>query len=486
MRKVNFSKNRGFSLIEILLVIGIMFAMMLFKVQEINDSNMTNLSNVFSDQLKTVSNAVNAYINLNYANLSTMTSIPDGQQYGPLNCNSNTNNCTITIETLKDAYLLNHNFNEQSILGNGYSIQLNRAGVSPNFMISGLVISNGENQRTGEVDNVFIGNVIKDIGADGGLMKNKGVMSGIYSGWNTNSLTYDMLNDKKDYVGVQVGYSANMYSIYLRRDGTLPMTGALNMDGHNINNIQDFNAYGNGVINGTLNVDKDSTIGGNEKVKGNISSDKNISAQGNVTAGNWLVAHNGGGNTMYIGGDSAPHADGSLANDYEIKMDTAKPLTIWNTAMSSDRSKTLLEVWGSQKVLGNLTVSSANTANGDISASGNIKSNSTVSGNYLKVNSVSQVGATCSEQGLISKDANGKVLSCVNGKWAGINSRSTQIFSGGGGKIRLATYENHICSILSWRKYAKSRTGAFYFTKENGYWYVQNNGEYIEVMCVEN
>jgi hypothetical protein len=29
-----------------------------------------------------------------------------------------------------------------------------------------------------------------------------------------------------------------MYSVYLRRDGTLPMTGDLNMGGKNINNVK--------------------------------------------------------------------------------------------------------------------------------------------------------------------------------------------------------------------------------------------------------
>lgn len=35
-----------------------------------------------------------------------------------------------------------------------------------------------------------------------------------------------------------------MYSVYLRRDGTLPMTGDLNMGGKSINNAKDITAAG--------------------------------------------------------------------------------------------------------------------------------------------------------------------------------------------------------------------------------------------------
>lgn len=487
MKKIYLnSRNLGFTLIEILLVIGIMFSIMLFKTQDLKNENNISSANILSGQITNISEAVNAYINLNYSNLAALKSIASNEQYGPLNCDTGNSSCNITIDTLKNSHLINSEFNNKTILGNEYIIQLKREGVSPNYMISGVVITDGKNSRDNQINKIVVGETIKNIGADAGIMNKTSSMNGVYGSWNTNSLTYSILNNKKDYIGVLVGYNANMYSIYLRRDGTLPMTGALNMDGHNISNIQDFNAYGNGTINGSLNVDKDISSSGNGKFKGDLSSEKNITAKGNITSGNWLIAHNGGGNTMYIGGDAAPHANGTLANDYEIKMDTAKPLTIWNTAMSNDRNQTLLEVWGSQKVLGNLTVNASNTANGNITASGDIKSNNTVSGNYLQVNSVNEIGKSCSPNGLISKSSNGRVLSCVNGSWLGISSRSTQIFSGGGGKIKLATYSDHICSILSWRKYAKSRTGAFYFTKENGYWYVQNNGEYIEVMCIEN
>lgn len=322
---------------------------MLFKTQDLKNENNISSAKILSGQITNISEAVNAYINLNYSNLAALKSIGSNEQYGPLNCDTGNSSCNITIDTLKNSHLINSEFNNKTILGNEYIIQLKREGVSPNYMISGVVITDGKNSRDNQINKIVIGETIKNIGADAGIMNKTSSMNGVYGSWNTNSLTYSILNNKKDYIGVLVGYNANMYSIYLRRDGTLPMTGVLNMDGHNISNIQDFNAYGNGTINGSLSVDKDISSSGNGKFKGDLYSEKNITAKGNITSGNWLIAHNGGGNTIYIGGDASPHANGTLANDYEIKMDTAKPLTIWNTAMSNDRNQTLLEVWGVRK-----------------------------------------------------------------------------------------------------------------------------------------
>ncbi|WP_409159321.1 shufflon system plasmid conjugative transfer pilus tip adhesin PilV [Pectobacterium sp. B2J-2] len=55
---------------------------------------------------------------------------------------------------------------------------------------------------------------------------------------------------------------------------------------------------------------------------------------------------------------------------------------------------------------------------GQLWASGNITSDKTVSGQYLQPTSTAVAGATCTSNGLISKDTTGKTLSCVSGKWA--------------------------------------------------------------------
>ncbi len=56
-------------------------------------------------------------------------------------------------------------------------------------------------------------------------------------------------------------------------------------------------------------------------------------------------------------------------------------------------------------------------------ASGNIASSGIVSGQYLQVKSTSVAGASCSPDGLISKDDKGALLICQSGKWTGSDSK---------------------------------------------------------------
>lgn len=69
-------------------------------------------------------------------------------------------------------------------------------------------------------------------------------------------------------------------------------------------------------------------------------------------------------------------------------------------------------------------------ASGDVRANGNVQANGTVTGGAVRANGrlstgevlqldqVNTAGAACSPNGLISRDANGGALSCVNGVWA--------------------------------------------------------------------
>lgn len=75
----------------------------------------------------------------------------------------------------------------------------------------------------------------------------------------------------------RVGYNSALYALYLRRDGTLPMTGNLNMGGHSIINVKDITAAGAGSFGG------------------------NITSNGNINAAHEVIAHNGYGDTITLG-----------------------------------------------------------------------------------------------------------------------------------------------------------------------------------------
>ena len=375
-----------------------------------------------------------------------------------------------------------------NVAKSSYKIFLKRSGTSPNYVINGLVTTSSSWTENGAIRYDLIGKAIQEAGIDSGVTKTATTVSGYNGQWTETATNFPIITTAGQFA-YRTGYDAALYSVYLRRDGTLPMTGDLNMGGRSISNADKISASGDLTIGGKttlnntlqVNADINSTgnissgnwllarngsgkvirIGGDNNgdydfsfeptssptigffpsdsttkflfnFRGDVgvstpngatrtvtldSSTGNITSNGNINAANWLIAHNGGGNTMSIGGDGAPAADGTVGNDYEIKMDTAKSLTIWNTALSNDRAKTLLDVWGSQRILGNLNVVASNTATGDIAASGNITATGSAKADNFQPTSTAVVGNACNYSGAISRDSAGFTLSCQSGKW---------------------------------------------------------------------
>ena len=481
------SRGRGFSLLELTLVLGVGTMVAFMKFQDMRNEQEAIVARGVGQQMKQMGEAVNKYISIRYDKLATLSNAAgNGTDPGPRTCT--TSGCDITYQTLINEGLLPSSYTGINVAKSSYKIFLKRSGTSPNYVINGLVTTSSSWTENGAVRYDLIGKAIQEAGIDSGVTKTATTVSGYNGQWTETAANFPIITTAGQFA-YRTGYDAALYSVYLRRDGTLPMTGDLNMGGRSISNADKISASGDLTIGGKttlnntlqVNADINSTgsissgnwllarngsgkvirIGGDNNgdydfsfeptasptigffpsdsatkflfnFRGDVgvstpnganrtvtldSSTGNITSNGNINAGNWLIAHNGGGNTMYIGGDGAPAADGTVGNDYEIKMDTAKSLTIWNTALSADRAKTVLDVWGTQKIAGNLTVSASNTANGDISASGNITASGTAKADNFQPTSTAVVGNACNYSGAISRDSAGFTLSCQSGKW---------------------------------------------------------------------
>lgn len=176
--------------------------------------------------------------------------------------------------------------------------------------------------------------------------------------------------------------------MYLRRDGTLPMTGDLNMGGNDISNVKDITSTGNITSNGNL------TIGGTSTLNGNVTAGKTISAFSDITSGGNIFAKLGvstNGN-MYALGDIAVGSPGSSIT---------APVAVAYMSASE----------------GSLYAKNIIKTDGTITASGNIQ------GNTLQPTSYSTIGGACSSSGLISKDYAGNILSCLSGSWQPIGDQ---------------------------------------------------------------
>lgn len=177
-------------------------------------------------------------------------------------------------------------------------------------------------------------------GVDSGMSKAATTMSGYSGSWSSASADFSSIN-KAGLLGYRVGYDSSMYSVYLRRDGTLPMTGDLNMGGNDINNAKDITASGTATA-ATLKSTGDTSVGGKLSVSGASNFDgavqvnNTITATGSITSGSWVWVKTGYGDVIGLGGDTAN-------NDYEIRMMAGKPLSVWQSGQT-DNSQTVMAV----------------------------------------------------------------------------------------------------------------------------------------------
>lgn len=148
------------------------------------------------------------------------------------------------------------------------------------------------------------------------------------------------------------------------------------------------------------------------------------------------MAKNGYGDTLSIGGDGA-------GNDYEIRLSTDKPLTIYSPNKASANS-VVFQTYGATALGGDTTV------NGNLTSSGNITEK------YIIPTNVLTVGSICSPNGLISRTNEGILLSCVNGimvkqkyNFTSYNVLFTAVNGGTGNEYQTKNMGSHLFCFLS-------------------------------------
>ena len=529
--KKYFNIKKGFTLIELILVIGVGLAMSFTAFQSMSHKQEQLKASIVGQQIKNVGEAVNVYVANHYDALSTLSnSTGTTTDVGPRTCTAASSSCVITTTTLTNEGLLPPTFSGKNAFNSTYTIVLKRSGTSPYYTISGLVTTTDPWKGPGNAIRYdWLGTAMQSAGLDSGMTRDIATRVNGYNGqWVVDNTSYSNITQLGQLAYI-TGYGSNSYSVYLRRDGILPMTGQLNMNGNDIGNARNITASGTGNFGGNLatngysNTDmptgwsgirtgdvaatgtfgalKDGTTGSAGQLAaymnkyGNIYSSNRITTDGfmtagsyitsgdsitaakDINAGNWLTAKNGLGNRVRIGGDATgdydivfqPSSNGNnvvgffsessttpfdfsfrgsvsalnttgtqrgvyldgnsgqvtanswvnakngygdtismggdaAGTDYEIRLGTDKPLTIYSPNKAG-ASSIVFQVGGASSLGGDTTVS------GNITASGNIN------GAYFQPTSTVAVGGTCASTGLMSKDSAGFLLSCQSGKW---------------------------------------------------------------------
>lgn len=494
--------KRGFSLLELILALGIGSAMALLKFQDMKASQEDFTAKTAGEQIRQIGEAVNGYINLRYDKLSTLTpSSSQSNDPGPRACN--TSECEITYQTLINEGLLPVSYSGINIYKSPYKILLKRGGTAPNYVINGLVVATTAWKEGGKTRYDLIGKAMQTAGVDSGMTQSTTVISGMQGQWQESSSNFSNITGS-GLLGFRTGFNSALYSIYLRRDGTLPMTGDLNMGGNNINNAKNITASGTGSFGG------------------------NITSGGNINAAKEVIAHNGYGDTITLGGDSA-------GNDYEIRLSNgARGLSIYSP--NAANYTTVLQVWKNARIqqrlatndldpndlpsgwsgglrtndvyaAGTVGAGSGGAVNAYLNSSGNIYASNDINvghqvntqyvwasgnlnsnyihsngnidadgrlnaGEFVYINGQANLGAGCSPNGLQGRSSDGSLLSCVNGLWS--NSFSGEISSntfnlGFSGTINLGVQK--FCAIGSYRSDSED-DGQCQVYKSGANWYI--------------
>ncbi|MCO5781384.1 prepilin-type N-terminal cleavage/methylation domain-containing protein [Citrobacter meridianamericanus] len=372
-------KRKGFSLLELILVLAVGSAVALIKFQNLKSEQEAMVSKAAGAQIKQIGDAVNGYINIKYDKISTLTtSTGSGNDPGPRICSASS--CTITYQTLINEGLLPASFNGMNVNKSSYSIILLRTGTVPNYIVNGLITTTTPWNEGGKLRYDLLGKAMQEAGIDSGMTQSPTVATGFQGEWSENSSVFSNINSA-GLLAYRVGYDSAMYSVYLRRDGTLPMTGDLNMGGNSISNIKNITASGDEILGGNI------TVNGNTSLKGTVNINGTTTVNAPLFVWNDIV-----GNKI--------HANGNIEGQ--------------NLALVYGATI------GSSLMVGNFSI--PNDLAGWIQASGDIKSvNGDLYGNKLHIQSIKTVGTNCTgiNEGLgtYARDSSGFILSCINGLW---------------------------------------------------------------------
>ncbi|EOI7372412.1 shufflon system plasmid conjugative transfer pilus tip adhesin PilV [Enterobacter asburiae] len=403
--------KKGFSLLELILVLGVGSMMAFMRFQDMKNEQETVMAKAVGQQMKQMGEAVNGYINIRYDKLSTLTaSSSQSSDPGPRTCDSS--RCEITYQTLVNEGLLPTSYTGVNAQKSSYKILLKRSGTIPNYVINGLITTTLPWSEGGKFRYDLLGKAMQEAGIDSGMTQSATVASGLQGAWKETSTVYSNITSA-GLMAYRVGYDSAMYSVYLRRDGTLPMTGDLNMGGNSINNIKDINSSGTGNFGNNLNVSKDLTVGGViNSGKGIISNDY-IYAKGDFSTDGIAYVRKSvnAGENMYAVGNIGVAADSNKNMAAALNADgtvyAKKAFVTDGDIYANSGTVNTSYVWASGNINSNYIHS-----NGSMNADGRINA-----GEFVYINGQSSTGSGCSPNGLMGRTNEGQLLSCINGIW---------------------------------------------------------------------
>lgn len=496
--------QRGFTLLEVLLAIGVSLSIGAVALTELRRDNESKQAKAVGQQSAMVGKALNTYLALQYTHIVNLDNSPGvgaADDPGPRFCTANVTTvngnpasiCTITTDTLVRSGLLPTSFSGRNAYGAEYDIYIRIVGTSPNWIVEGLVVTDQPYTTGGGNRYDLLGQAMQEAGADAGMTRTlANTMEGLNGTWRDNTwpgvthdgVTYPGVN-QLGLLGYRAGYGSSGYAAYLRLDGTTPMTGFLDMSGHDIANVGDLEAQtgtfnpalptdaaisinnttpnnrtdfvagaatlgirnnggvrfesldtstGSNVSMGSLVTDANITANGDVGTNGNLGALGDLTVGGNATVGGYLRASGqiqGGSISTTGNGNIVAGGTGTVQGNTVRAVNTlqAGNYTLTNAGLSLSSGP----AWFYDS-----TVTAAWRTSANIESAGRIRGETVIArqeveGSHLILTgangaSVSEGGA-CSTYGEIRRGntTDAPVVTCISGTWRRVGTGNTTL-----------------------------------------------------------
>lgn len=248
-------RQRGLSLIEALLVLGILSVVILVFIVAQSKEFENKKAEQAGKQIALIGNAVDSYIvnNYGYLSTSTITSLTAANPNGPLTCyagGGQNYSCVLTMGTLENWGYLPNWITTTDPYGSPYNIVLERDVVAGVTIINAAVVSsNPLTIGTGAPRYDLLGEALRAAGAQGGITPaaTPTTLSGYAGAYQLTNASFPSLPAASQpftvsgQLGYYSGFGAQQYSAYVRRDGTLYMTGDEDYGERDIVNVRGIN-----------------------------------------------------------------------------------------------------------------------------------------------------------------------------------------------------------------------------------------------------
>lgn len=252
-------KNKGFTLLELILVLGIGTLAFIGLIQMEQKRQEIIAAENSGGQIYEVGQALAQYITMNNSILQTAV---------PLNTTSIAIPLTVMQASLGNTLIGGVSVPNKLLLPATYVPRLNFPTVTPvtyslylrnnaGTIVGMLLTNTGIVDKSGAIRYDWAGTAMKKAGNNAGISFGLPTqISGLNGVWNITNLEFPAITTLGQ-IGYRVAYQGTYDSTYLRLDGMYPMNGNLNMGNYSIKNATDISYTGwlygnNGVMNNLL------------------------------------------------------------------------------------------------------------------------------------------------------------------------------------------------------------------------------------------